>query len=71
MTNQTRRRDDTEKQVTNTVGVLECPAVDTIVCHIQATLWKPGDVALFKVARPHSLKGPVPVQRLAGNLYVQ
>ena len=54
--------------MTNPVGMFECPAINTIVCYIQASLGKPSDVAIFKAARPHSLKGPVPVQRLAGNL---
>jgi hypothetical protein len=55
----------------NLVGMSKCPAINTIVRHIQGSLGKPSYVAFFKATRTHSLKEPVPVQRLAGNLVVR
>jgi len=50
------------------VRMFESPTINTIVRYIQGTLWKPGDVTLFKATRADSLEGSVPVQRLAGDL---
>jgi hypothetical protein len=56
--------------MTNLVGMFKCPTINTIVRHIQGSLGKPCDVAFVKATRTHGLKGPVPVQRLAGSLDV-
>jgi hypothetical protein len=48
--------------------MFECPAIDTVVRRIQGTLGKPGDIAILKATRPDMLEGPIPVERLAGNL---
>ena len=55
-------------EVTNLVGMFECPTINAIVRHIQRPLREPGDVAFFKATRPHGPEGPVPMKRLAGDL---
>ena len=57
-----------DMEVTNLVGMFECPTIHAIVRHVQPSLGEPGDVALFKSTRSHSMKGPVPMERLAGGL---
>ena len=55
-------------EATDLVGMFERPTIHAIVRHVQPPLREPGDVAFFKATRPHSLEGPVPMKRLAGDL---
>lgn len=57
--------------ITDLVGVLEGPSVDTVVRGIELTLWKPSNVTLLETAVLDSLEWDVPVNCLATELEVR
>ena len=47
------------------LGILERPAIDTIVRCVQPTLWEPLDVAVYEGARAYGVEGAIPDENLA------
>ena len=53
------------------IGVLECPAVDTVEGSVETALWEPDDIAGLEATSAHGVKGTIPVKGLPGHLWEQ